>query len=239
MSYTDLIDEQVKIIFPEDSDSLNAAQKAYKMLKLAILRNELPVNEPIPQTRLSESLGVSRTPLREAINRLERENLIVVEKNKRFIVPSYTAVDVDQHIAMRIALEALAVRITVPLLTAEDIRELERCIEDIKSGLSSDDNVILSRSHRRFHFIICSKTGRMLSSTIKMLQEQSMRYQLIYRKGHRFDFDRHQSVFDAVKAGDAEKAVEELVIHYRQTFRSVIESLDPNYKIQAINKILV
>jgi DNA-binding GntR family transcriptional regulator len=94
-------------------------------LRTAILRGELSPDQAVTQSGLAERYGVSRTPLREALRMLELENLIVRQSNGRFRVAGFSLDELEQLCVMRIALEAPAVRLTVPTLNNADHAELE------------------------------------------------------------------------------------------------------------------
>ena len=85
-------------------------------LRTAIVTGEIPASAARTQSQLAASLGVSRTPLREALRMLELEHLIIREPNGRFRAADLTADEIEQLGVMRVTLEAAAVRLTVPLL---------------------------------------------------------------------------------------------------------------------------
>src|ERR1700745_1309753 len=89
-------------------------------LRAAILRGELPAGQTTSQVSLARDLDVGRTPLREALRMLQREGLVVSEPNRRVRIAALSATDAEELYVMRIALEAVAVRITVPTLTSTD-----------------------------------------------------------------------------------------------------------------------
>src|ERR1700680_729075 len=98
---------------------------AYLQLRRAIVRCEIPSGVQLSQRELSRLTGGGRTPLREALRMLQREGLGEAEHNHRALAADFSIPDLEQLYAMRISLETLAIRLTVPLLQADDLRQLE------------------------------------------------------------------------------------------------------------------
>lgn len=217
-------------------EELNEAQRAYYLIKSAILKNELPVGTPISQLCLQEKFGVSRTPLREAINRLASENLLIAERNKRIIISAYKSVDIDQLLAMRIVMETLAMRITIPLLSEDEFAEMEQCLRMMKRSCEENDEVTVSASHHKFHLLFCSKAGQYLFETIFSLQEQAVRYQLIYSENYLFDYDSHYELYKACRDKDVDRAVALTALHYSRVAFAVLSAYDPLYEPVAVRE---
>ena len=213
-----------------------ASSKAYRTLKRAILCGELPLDSPISQVKLAEMVGVSRTPLREAINKLQQEQLIHCESNKRIIVPSYTPEDVDQLLAMRIMMECLAVRITVPSMKIAQLDELQ----DIYDKMCQPDNTAQQQNklHRMFHKKICDKAGKHLDAEIQSLNEQAVRYQMIYLSKFEFDRKGHLLILDACMEQNPSRVSFELARHYSKVAFRVLNEMDPMYEPIAVRQAL-
>src|SRR5213079_2359537 len=97
----------------------------HERLRDAILRGEIEAGATTSQTALAKQLDAGRTPLREALRMLQREGLVVSEPNRRVRIAELSSDDAEELYVMRIALEAVAVRITVPRLLSADVAELE------------------------------------------------------------------------------------------------------------------
>lgn len=220
------------------TEDMNNAEKAYYMLKKDIINNKLPLDIPISQTLLAEKYDISRTPLREAVNRLEQENLVVSEKNRRLIIPSLTAEDIDQLVAMRILLETLAVRITIPSFTSEDIQRQEDIMLRFNEAVTSNDSEASIKLHRQFHHGLIKKANIHLKSVINNLQEQSKRYQKIYSANYPFDIESHRDILSTIKEKDSDLVVHKLSAHYSKIALMVLVIIDPSYDPVAIRQVL-
>src|SRR5258708_3751763 len=103
----------------------DSTEVAYLQLRRAIVRCEIPNGVQLSQRELSQLMGVGRTPLREALRMLQREGLVEAEPNHRVRVADFSIPDLDHLYAMPITQDALPVRLTVPLLQADELRQLE------------------------------------------------------------------------------------------------------------------
>ena len=123
----------------------------HERLREAILHGELEAGAPISQVKLAREMGVSRTPLREAIRMLQREGLLEGEPNKRIVVAPFSAEDMEELYALRITVEALGVRLTVPQLSEEELAQLDGRLAQAAFFAEREDYERYSVPHREFH----------------------------------------------------------------------------------------
>jgi DNA-binding GntR family transcriptional regulator len=182
---------------------------------------------------LARQLGVSRTPLREALRLLQREGLILSEPNRRIRVADFSLDDVEQLYAMRIALEVVAIRVTVPTLTPEDFAELEGLMAQMDHYMRQGDQQRMDVPHSAFHMRLVGAAGPRVTTTMQQLFDHAQRYRLAYGAaapdGYEGRRSEHRAILDAAAAGDAQAASEHLARHYLQTVMLVIGQLDPDY----------
>src|SRR5207248_8542503 len=103
----------------------DSTEIAYLQLRRAIVRCDIPSGVQLSQRELSQLTGVGRTPLREALRMLQREGLVEAEPNHRVCVAGFSFPDLEQLYALRISLEALAIRLTVPYLQTAELDRLK------------------------------------------------------------------------------------------------------------------
>ena len=155
----------------------------FNTLRQAILRGELKPGERLIEIQLANKLGVSRTPIREAIRKLELEGLVLMIPRKGAEVADITEKSLRDVLEVRKALEELAVQLTCDKITKEQIRELEQAAEQFKKTLKSNDITEIAEADVRFHDIIYLATdNQKLILLLNNLREQMYRYRIEYLK---------------------------------------------------------
>src|SRR5579875_2525033 len=137
--------------------------QVHDRLRDAILRGELPPGHATSQAKLASDLGMGRTPLREALRMLQREGLIVSEPNRRVRIAGLSGSDAEELYVMRIALEAVAIRLTVPRLESAGVAELEGLLAQMTHFLNVGDSIGLRKPHRTFHMALVAGSGPRVS----------------------------------------------------------------------------
>ena len=134
---------------------------AYEVLKKAIISGEIPAGERIVETDYAERLHISRTPLREALRKLERDGLVEYVLRRGVIVKAFTLKDVDEIYTIRNALEMLTLPAIVENATDEDIASLRQKLREMDAVMTSDDVQALSPLARGFHSQFIRICGQM------------------------------------------------------------------------------
>lgn len=112
-----------------DGDSNGAVETAYRFIRAAIISGDLRSGETLQESRLAERIGVSRTPVREALSRLSNEGLVVLERYRRGQVASFSQADVAEIFRLRAKLEGHGARRACRRISTADIARLE-AVED-------------------------------------------------------------------------------------------------------------
>ncbi len=158
----------------------DSTEQAYLQLRKAIMRCEIPSGVQISQRELSELTGVGRTPLREALRMLQREGLVEARPNHRVRVADFSLSDLEQLYAMRISLETLAIRLTVPLLSTEELHHLERLLAQMSELPTPEEYERWEVPHRTFHLSLVAHAGARLVAMIAQLSDHAERYRQFY-----------------------------------------------------------
>ena len=155
----------------------------FNTLREAILKGELKPGERLMELQLAAKLGVSRTPIREAIRMLEQEGLAVTIPRRGAEVAKMTEKDMQDVLQVREALDELAASIACELITAEELRSLEAAMEEFESATRTKDIKRIAESDMEFHDIIYHATRNpKLVNILNNLREQMYRYRVEYLK---------------------------------------------------------
>jgi DNA-binding GntR family transcriptional regulator len=202
----------VAIIDDARERNVTAQELVLESVRKAILAGVLAPGARLRQEELAETFGTSRIPVREALRALEYEGLVSSEPNRGFTVTALDADDVDEVYELRILLEGHAVRVALPLLTDEDLEDLEGLFKEMQEAHSPDDQLA---ARERFYYRLYSVTGRprLVSLVMRLRQEVArvLRWATIQHSE-----SIHEQFFEAVRTGDADRAVAQLGGHYRR-----------------------
>ena len=138
-------------LFQPMMESRPIREIAYEVLKHAIITGEIPAGERIVETDYAERLHISRTPLREALRKLERDGLVEYVLRRGVVVRAFTINDVEEIYTIRNSLEMLTLPAIIRNATDEDIAELKQRLKEMDDVLESGDIETLSPLARTFH----------------------------------------------------------------------------------------
>lgn len=133
---------------------------AYEVLKHAIITGEIPAGERIVETDYAERLHISRTPLREALRKLERDGLVEYVLRRGVVVRAFTIADVEEIYTIRNSLEMLTLPAIIEKATAEDIADLKSRLNQMDQLMEDCNFDELSPITRAFHRQLTSLCGQ-------------------------------------------------------------------------------
>ena len=182
----------------------------YEELKRQILIGEIAPGTKMMEVELADVMGVSRTPVREAIRKLEKEGLVTIEPRKGAYASNISIKDMVDVLEVRQGLEGMAAAIASGRITEEQKEELLGVIEKYKIAVDSENIEEIIRYDEAFHSMIISISGnKTLMQVFSTVQELALRFRYIYYD----DFNRyesmpkeHQRIEEAIFSGDSEKA---------------------------------
>lgn len=193
-------------------ENVTAQELVLASVRQAILAGVLGPGARLRQEELAEVFGTSRIPVREALRALEYEGLVTSEPHRGFRVTSLDADDVEEVYGLRILLEGEAVRLALPLLTDDDLEDLEVVFRAMQAAQTPDEQLA---SRERFYLRLYSVTGRpRLVGLITRLRQEVARVLRWATIQHSSSI--HEQFFEAVRNGDADRAVAQLGNHYRR-----------------------
>ncbi|MCR4672550.1 MAG: GntR family transcriptional regulator [Lachnospiraceae bacterium] len=200
-------------------------------LRTAILTGELAPGERLMEVTIANKLGVSRTPVREAIRRLETEGLVTMLPRRGAMVSQITEKDLRDVLEVRLALERLAIILACERITDEEVvklREASSAFERVIKSKRSDISEIVEKDEM-FHDILYFATRNdRLTQVLSNLREQMYRYRLEYLKDadyHDRLIEEHKKIQECVKKRDTAGALEIMQEHILAQENVMIEAV--------------
>ena len=204
----------------------------FKSLRQAILKGELKPGERLMEIGLAEKMGVSRTPVREAIRMLEAEGLVVMVPRRGAHVANITEKDLNDVLEVRIGLEYMAVEKACQHMNREVIRKLDAARKNFEHVLTEDDLTALAEADVKFHEVIYEAADNArLIQLINDLREVIYRYRIEYLKDEQTRdllVKEHQTIFDALYHNDEEAATEAVYAHLDNQRKAILKSIKNN-----------
>lgn len=225
-----------EVLASETGDPLDSGRNTehvHFQVRRAILWGELEAGTAISQVQLAKRLNVSRTPLREALRLLEREGLVIAEPNHRVKVSDVSVVDLEHLYAIRISLETLAIKATVPLLTKRDFEELAYIHELMERLACAEDFEKWELNNRAFHEKLTKCGGTRLVRMIAQLSDHAGRYRRLYQaempRAFSLGLQEHAEILEACVERDSTLAAQRLASHYAKVTLNLISTLEPEH----------
>jgi len=185
-------------------------QHIFSHLKEAILRGDISPGNRLVENRLAKVLGISRTPVREAFHKLEREGLIRLTPQGGYTVTGLTKEDIEDIFGIRSLLESYAARLAATNHKKDDLRLLEEKNGEAEECLDQNQLENLPKINTEFHTILYALSGRpKLIEMINNLQAQTYRFRkiiLIEKEHAEISIKTHRRLVKALKKRDADRA---------------------------------
>ena len=201
----------------------------FNTLRKAILTGELKPGERLMEIHLANQLGVSRTPIREAIRKLELEGLVNMIPRRGAEVAQITEKSLKDVLEVRRALDALCAELACDRITEDEKLKLRRACEDFEAATATGDVTTIAEADVALHDIIVEATGNQrLIQLINNLSEQMYRYRFEYIKDenqHKRLVEEHKMIYESIAGHDREKAAQAAKIHIDNQEQSVIRQI--------------
>lgn len=206
--------------------TVSLANQVYDVLEYNILSGKYAYGEIISETRLSEELGVSRTPIREAMSRLAHERLIKDSPNGTVVV-GVTEKDVKDLFEVKRRIEVIATRRAAENISEEGLRQLKENIDQQEFFAQKDDAVKVRDLDTEFHDIIYRECGSIvLESILSPIHHKMMKYRRVsLEHAHRIidSVEEHKNIYKAIVEGDGDKIDTLLLIHIDHAYNNIME----------------
>lgn len=210
-----------------------ASEKAYRMLRDRIFTGDYPPGSRLKERQLCEDLEVSRTPVREALRRLESEGLVQIEPRRGGVVSQIDAGEAEEIFALGAAIESFAAKMAAQKATAEGLAGLERIIDDMGRVLEQADERCradyMQLDGELHGSIVAMADSRRLSAALQQVVGVPVLVQAFnrYTPEHlRQSFDQHRTLVDAIRERDGDWAESAMRYHILAGRTVMLANLD-------------
>ena len=206
--------------------TVSLADQVFERLEAEILSGKYQRGEVVTELQLCAELGVSRTPVREALRRLSQEHLIE-DSPRGTVVLGVVRKDFEDMCAIRLRIEGLAVRGFIDNLSEDSLRELREAVEFQEFYLNKSDPDHIKAMDSRFHELIYQNCGSaILCDTLSPLHKkvQKFRRLSIEQSGRaETSVKEHRAIYEAIAAKDADLAERLMNEHIGNAMQTIIE----------------
>jgi DNA-binding GntR family transcriptional regulator len=222
-------------------DERQGFAELYERLRRDVLSGKLVPGTVVSQVQIARRYSVSRAPLREALRMLQSEGLVEAQPGRRNRISEVSAPDLEQLYALRITVEALAVRLSVKRMTDEDVAGLRWRLSEMDALAETRDFDRWEVPHRAFHQALVAGSGERLVSTINELSDHAERYRrmlLSQPRAWSAASSEHAEIVSACEARDADLAAARLAAHFATSALTVCAGLAPEYEPAGVRESL-
>lgn len=201
----------------------------FNTLRQAILTGELKPGERLMEIHLANKLGVSRTPIREAIRKLELEGLVTMIPRRGAEVAQITEKSMNDVLEVRRAMDVLCVELACERISEEELTQLKLACDHFEEMVKTQDVKKIARADVELHDIILQATGnRRLIQLVNNLSEQMYRYRYEYIKDfsqHETLVEEHRIIYESLVNKDKETASEAAKTHIDNQKKAIIRRI--------------
>ena len=204
------------------------AKMAYEAIRKSILSGQWKIGELYNEKAIAADLGISRTPVREALLELASQDLIIFLPRRGLMVNRFTRRDVDEIFELRKAVELAAVEKITATSPPFDLFEIEESLLSQRKAVKQKDYLAFMEADRLFHTRFSELTNnRRIIAILENIRDMIhvMGAKALALEGRALEvIEEHQTIFEAVKKGDIEEARKAMAYHLDQSKGAVVES---------------
>ena len=211
-------------------EHLTLNERVYQRIRDSVLNGTAPPHARLDEQSLAKEMGVSRTPIREAIGKLTKEGLVEYRPYQGNFVRSFTPQQVNNLYRVRVALEALAVRLAVPHLTDAQVEEFRVILDVGQDALDQGDLIGYGTADHRFHGMIAAYSGN--DTLVESLDRLGLQIQVVRTAANhdpvlvRETAHQREEIVAAFRARDAVAAEQLLTEHIDAVRRSMVAQIE-------------
>ena len=205
-------------------------EEVYDSLRKSILHGKLKAGQRLIEEQLAHQIGISRTPVREAFHKLEKDDLVIRLPKGGFAVMEFTKADVEEIFGIRCALESYAAYLATLHITPDKISALEKKMEELQKALEGGDTNKVVQLNTEFHNLLYKACkSKKLTEMINNYSDYFYHYHAAFpinEDNFKYTVDDHRSMLEAMKKKNP-RVVEKLVrTHLEKTKELVLQAVD-------------
>jgi len=213
-----------KLLKLEGYDLLS--KKIYRILKKEIIKGSFEPGDKVLEGKIADQMGISRTPVREAIRVLAAEGFVILSPNQGVVVRSVSAENIREVLQIHSVLEGLAARLSCEVINEEDLKELENCVNKMEKLANKKDSSTYSEVDLKFHELIVNICrNKRLIQMRKNISDQAQRYRissLSIPRRLKESLKEHQKILEAFKTKDPKKADSTSQKHIQNALKNIL-----------------
>jgi len=187
------------------------SKKVYRILKEKIIKGNFLSGEKILEVNISKQLGVSRTPVREALRELSAEGFVKMEPNLGMVVVDFSLEELKEVLETRILLEGFAASVAAEKINKQEIAKLEEIIRKMNNCICKNDVIVYSNLNAKFHGLILNICGnKRMMKICTNLSDSEHRFKIRSLRDNperlKYSLKEHQKILEALKKKDSEQA---------------------------------
>lgn len=202
------------------------SKKVYRIIKSGIIDGSLKPGTKLLEVKIADKMGISRTPIREALRELAAKGFVKMIPNQGIVVSSDSAEDIREVMQIRGVLEGLAGRLAVAMINKEEISRLENLIKQMEKFSKKNDPLGFGEVDAEFHNIIVNICrNKRLMQIRKNITEQAHRYRIksLNVPGRlEYSTEEHRKIAEALKKKDAKAADKSIQKHIENTLKNIL-----------------
>ena len=211
------------------NEYLPLREVVFNNLRDAILKGQLKPGERLLENHLADKLGVSRTPVREALRMLEQENLVELIPRRGAQVLDISAEDIKNILEIRSALEVVSIRHACQKMDNDSLKELKKHNAEFEAAFEARDYEGVATADEKFHDVNFSAAGnKRLVVIISNIQAQVYRYRMAYLKVYETKtavLNHHRNIIEAIEKHDAALGEKVMAEHIEHQTQVILKSL--------------
>lgn len=217
----------MKVVKRPKAHATSLGNRVYNDLRMAILRGKISPGTRLVESTLGAEMGVSRTPIREALHKLNLEQLVYSIPRVGYIVNDISEYDIEDLFVTRAAIEQLAASWAIEKINAEELKRLEKNLKKTDQVLQEGSTRKMIDLDTEFHEIICKASrSKRIYQISQMLREHMLKFRMaclhlpeIAKKSR----DGHWEIFRAIKLEDPKRLNDAVLSHMKETKKDILD----------------